>query len=251
MKIAQVVSTYPPYRGGMGRVAHEYVERLRARGEDVHVYAPRYSHVLADPDYVHRVPSPVHIGNAGVVPSLYHRLKGFDVVHLHYPFFGGAEPTIVRKAIKDDQKLVITYHMDAVAGGLRGAIFRAHRRLLFPWLMARADRILVSSQEYAQTSALAELPWALERVEVHPFGVDLERFHPGDEPELRERLGLVAGGPVLLFVGGLDAAHHFKGLPVLFEALEKIAAIPWTCLVVGDGDLRASLQATVENGPLE
>lgn len=249
MKIAQVVSTYPPYRGGMGHVAHEYAERLRARGEDVHVYVPRYQKVMSDPDYVHRVPSPMHIGNAGVVPSLYRRLKGFDVVHLHYPFFGGAEPVIVRKALRDDQKLVITYHMDAVADGLRGAFFRAHRRLLFPWIMGRADRILVSSREYAETSALAEVPGALEKVEIHPFGVDLERFRPGPEPEARLRFGL-GSAPVVLFVGGLDAAHHFKGLPVLFKALEGVLDLPWQLAVVGDGDLRPSLQATAEAGPL-
>lgn len=244
MKVAQVVSTYPPYRGGMGRVAFEYTERLRARGENVHVFTPRYSRALTDPDYVHRVPSPLTIGNAGVVPSLFTRLKGFDLVHLHYPFFGGAEPVIVRKAIRNDQKLVITYHMDAVADGVRGAFFRAHRRVLFPWIVARADRILVSSREYAQTSALADVPGALDKVEIHPFGADLERFRPGDEPELRSRLGLDASVPVILFVGGLDAAHHFKGLPVLLAALETMAGLPWACVVVGEGDMRASLEAT-------
>ena len=32
MKIAQVICSYPPYRGGMGNVAYEYTERLRNRG---------------------------------------------------------------------------------------------------------------------------------------------------------------------------------------------------------------------------
>lgn len=243
MKIAQVVCTYPPYRGGIGRVAFEYTERLRARGHDVHVFTPKYKDVEGDPKYVHRVPSPLHVGNAGVVPSLFRRLSGFDVVHLHYPFFGGAEPAIVGKALRPDQSLVMTYHHDPVVTGIRAAIYEAHRRLLFPWLVNRAEKILVSSREYAETSDVSGVPGAMDRVVELPFGVDLERFHPGSYPEGRVKLGWRDDVPVFLFVGGLDAAHHFKGLPVLIEALKGLAEYPWRCVVVGDGDLRATYEA--------
>ncbi len=246
VKIAQVVCTYPPYRGGIGRVAHEYTERLRACDFDVHVFTPRYNPVDGDPAYVHRVPSPVHIGNAGVVPSLVRRLSGFDIVHLHYPFFGGAEPAIVGKALRHDQKLVMTYHHDPVVNGIRGAIYEAHRRLLFPWLVNRAEKILVSSRDYAEVCDLKEVHGAMNRVEVMPFGVDLERFHPGSEPELRSALGWRDDLPVFLFVGGLDPAHHFKGLPVLLEALEGLKDYPWRCVVIGDGALRATFEANAE-----
>ncbi len=238
LTIAQVVCTYPPYHGGMGRVAFEYTERLRARGHNVHVFTSRAEEVTDDPKYVHRIPSLLHIGNAGVMPSLYHRLKGFDLVHLHYPFFGGAEPTIIRKALRDDQGLVMTYHMDATAGGIRGAIFEMHRRMLLPWLVGRVDRILASTKDYIETSAIAQLSGALDRVEIHPFGIDLDRFHPGDESELKAQLKIPSQVPVLLFVGGLDKAHHFKGVGVLLEALKGLVDQPWHTLIIGNGDLR-------------
>lgn len=244
MKIAQVVCTYPPYRGGIGRVAFEYTERLRERGYDVHVFAPRYEDVKDDPKYVHRVPSPLHVGNAGVVPSLMNRLSGFDVVHLHYPFFGGAEPTIVGKALRHDQRLVMTYHHDPVVAGLRAAIYEAHRKLLFPWLVGRADAILVSSREYGESSDLKGVNGALDRMKVMPFGVDLGRFRPGREDARRKAFGWRDDVPVFLFVGGLDPAHHFKGLPVLIEALATLVDYPWRCLVVGDGSMRPGLEAS-------
>jgi glycosyltransferase involved in cell wall biosynthesis len=246
MKIAQVVCSYPPYKGGIGRVAYEYTERLRARGANVHVYTPRYKKVDGDPPYVHRIPAHVQIGNAGVVPSLYKRLKGFDVIHLHYPFFGGAEPTIVRKAIRDDQGLVMTYHMDAAANGLKGMVFNAHRKLLFPWLVNRADRILVSSQDYADTCALKDVPEVHDRIEIHPFGVEMDRFYPGQEPDIRKQLGIPEGSPTFIFVGGLDPAHAFKGLPVLFEALSDLPNNKWHGIIVGSGSLRASFETTVK-----
>lgn len=245
MKIAQVVCSYPPYRGGIGRVAYEYTERLRARGHNVHVFTPRYKKVENDPKHVHRVPSPIHVGNAGVVPSLFKRLSGFDLIHLHYPFFGGAEPTIVRKAIRADQGLVMTYHMDAVASGLKGAIFSAHRRLLFPWLVSRADRILVSSQGYADTCALQEVDGIQDRIEIHPFGIDATRFTPGREDELRRHYGIPLDAPTFVFVGGLDPAHHFKGLPELFQALDLVKNEEWHGVIVGEGSLRQSFEEMV------
>lgn len=247
--IAHVVCTYPPYRGGMGGVAFEYVERLRQRGYNIHVFTIQDKEVEDDPRYIHRIPGIVQIGNAGVLPSLFHRLSGFDLVHLHYPFFGGAEPVIVRKALRQDQGLVMTYHMDASASGVKGALFSAHRRLLFPWLVNRVDRILVSSLDYAQHSSLHELE-VEDRIEEHPFGVDLNRFYPGSETHLRAKLHLREDMPVLLFVGGLDEAHAFKGLPVLLEALERLLARPWHLLIVGDGNLKSLYQEQARNAEL-
>ncbi len=244
-KIAQVVCTYPPYRGGMGGVAFEYTERLRERGYNVHVFTAKQSGVTEDPSYVHRIPSILSIGNGSVMPSLYKRLSGFDLIHLHYPFFGGAEPTIVRKAVRHNQGLVMTYHMDAIAGGLRGAMFSAHRRVLFPWLVNRVDRVLVSSMDYAETSALTEVKGAMDRTEVHPFGVDLKRFSPG-RSLIRDAFVPDGETPLLLFVGGLDAAHHFKGVAVMLAALRKLTELPWELVIVGDGDLREGYEKKAE-----
>jgi len=238
LKIAQVVSTYPPYRGGMGAVAFEYTERLRNRGHNVHVFTPRYEKTVGDPDYVHRVPSPLHWGNAGVVPSLAYRLKGFDLVHLHYPFFGGAEPLIVRKYLQPHQPLVMTYHMDNKSSGFKNLIFDAHRRAILPWIVERADKILVSSREYADTCALSKIPDAADKISILPFGIDVERFHPGRDDVFRTALNLPLETPVLLFVGGLDQAHYFKGLSVLIEALAELKEKTWQLLVIGDGNMK-------------
>ena len=245
MKIAQVVSTYPPYRGGMGAVAFEYTERLRSRGHNVHVFTPRYEKTIGDPEYVHRVPSPVHWGNAGVVPSLAYRLKGFDLVHLHYPFFGGAEPLIVRKYLQPHQPLIMTYHMDNQSHGWQHLIFDAHRRAILPWIVERADKILVSSEDYAETCSLHAIPGAREKIVIMPFGIDLERFQPGRDEAFRTALDILPETPVLLFIGGLDRAHYFKGLSVLIEALAELKNKAWQLLIIGDGDMKDIYAAQV------
>jgi glycosyltransferase involved in cell wall biosynthesis len=245
MRMAQVTPVYPPQRGGTGQVAFEYTERLRRRGHDVQVFTPSYGHTSGDPDYVHRVPPLFHVGNAAFAPALYRRLGGFDLVHLHYPFFGGSEPTVLRKALAGDHALITSYYMDAIASGVKGRFFQMHQAMVLPWVLSRSDRVLVSSIDYARHSALVATAGALDRVETHPFGIDLDRFHPGADPELRGSLGIPAGEPLLLFVGGLDPAHHFKGFPVLVAALQRLAGERWRLLVVGDGALRGSFEALV------
>jgi len=47
----------------------------------------------------------------------------------------------------------------------------------------------------------------------------------------------------LLFVGGLDRAHYFKGFNVMLDALAGLAAANWRLTVVGDGELRPSYAA--------
>ena len=119
MRIAQIVSTYPPYRGGMGGVAFEYTERLRARGADVEVLTLENKDAQDIPEYVHHIHPLVSVGNAGIAPSLFRHLQEYDILHLHYPFFGGAEPVAIRKLFGRQRALLLTYHMDAVGEGLR------------------------------------------------------------------------------------------------------------------------------------
>ena len=46
MKIAVVVSTFPPYAGGIGNVAFEEAKRLATRGHESVVFTPDYGERL-------------------------------------------------------------------------------------------------------------------------------------------------------------------------------------------------------------
>lgn len=213
MRIAMVTPVYPPYRGGIGHIAKEYTDRLIALGHTVEVFQPT-----------------VKIGNAGFFwPSF----KGFDVVHLHYPFYGGAEPVALLRALKLAPPIVLSFHMDAIAPGWKGKIFDLHRRFKQPFVLQQASKILVSSMDYAEHSSLSTFHDKSKIIEM-PFGVDSDHFSPGQ--------GGARGG--LIFVGGLDSAHIFKGLPILFEALPKLTG-DWHLSIIGEGNLRASFEAEV------
>lgn len=224
MKIAILVSSFPPYAGGIGNAAVAHARMLRERGHEVAVFSPQTSHAR------------FHFGHAAVLPDALRRASEFDAILLEYPFFGTAEPLLVsspwnRGRMKVGDRVVVYYHMDVVGQGLMRPLFALHHRFLFPRMMQSARRVLVSSLDYARTSFLSSLPcyeaWECDgRIAEVSLGVDTTRFTPGTS----------LGGRNILFVGALDRQHYFKGLPVLLQALADVPNAMLT--VVGDGNRR-------------
>lgn len=217
MRVAVVVSTYPPYKGGMGNVAKEHVDALEEAGHSVTVFSPK------------NLRSPIRYGNAAVLPQLAWKLRTFDVVELHYPFFGGAEYVwLWKKIFGKDRKLIVVYHMDTVGKGIFKLIFSLYRKLFLRPVLSAADRIIVTSRDYFTGSQAADFSDD-ERVREVPLSVDAERFSPA----------VARQANTAIFVGGLDKAHYFKGIENLLLAFAQVRKeAPHARLrVVGGGDL--------------
>lgn len=245
----------------MGNVVFEMASGLTAFGHEVEVLTPDYyqpeeiKSATAEPekehtseidervDYATRLKPALQYGNAAFIPQLQKELDRFDLVHLHYPFFGVAN--LVRKwKLRNPKKpLVITYHMDTRAPNWKGMVFKYYSKFWMPKILGAADKLLVSSFDYLNASdprGLFKDKW----IEL-PFGVDTERFAPRPMPEkILLRHNLSSEIPTVLFVGGMDAAHYFKGIPVLLKALflAKNNKTPVQAVLVGDGDLRKDFE---------
>ena len=99
MRVAVVVSTYPPYPGGMGNAAASHADALKAAGHDVTVLSPGRN-----------LRPMFRIGNSACAPQLWWKLRGFDAVELHYPFFGGAEWVwLWKKTFGRGKRLAVTH----------------------------------------------------------------------------------------------------------------------------------------------
>lgn len=236
LRIAIVTPVYPPYRGGIGTVADHDARCLRALGQSVDVFTP-----------THKIPTKIEVGitrlqpfyawgNGAVLFGLISKLRGYDVVHLHYPFFG-SDILAAFAAKLWNIPLVATYHMRPKASGILGFTFRAYRAVLEPFVFRSAKVLFVSSKEYAQEHGVRH-----DHIEVLPFGVDTDRFVPGDRAAARRSFGLQENVPTILFVGGLDRAHYFKGVDVLLAACAAMTQ-PWQLLIVGDGNNRKSFES--------
>ena len=159
MKIAQISCVFPPYRGGIGQVAYHYSLELSKLGYDVTVYTHQQDqkHVNFSEFKVERLKSWFKSGNAALLSGLLKRLKGFDVIHLHYPYFGASLTVWLWKLFHKKQKLVITYHMDFMPKGMFMNIFCIPDRLVRKSLFKMANKIIVTSWDYAEVSDIKNL----------------------------------------------------------------------------------------------
>ena len=263
MKIAHIVCAYPPYYGGMGNVAYQTVEALAALGQDVRVYTPQYyaNNEIKPSDketthhdeststqiaHVHRLAPSFSYGNAARMKQLQTELEDVDIVHLHYPFFGTAGMVRKWRTAKANRRLVVTYHMDTRAPGWKGVIFALYAKYYLPKVLSAADACITSSFDYIRDSQ-AGSHYAANKHIWHelPFGVDTDRFTPRNLPQVwYDQLALDPSKPTILFVGGMDAAHYFKGVDYLLQALKMLhnAHLHFQAVFVGDGSLRQTYE---------
>ena len=244
----------------MGNVVLQTVEELGKRGHSVEVLTPLYKDPLPETieeqyeepamkeqiDYARRFTPSIQYGNAARIPKVKTLLETFDLVHLHYPFYGTANLVRQWKNRNPYTPLVITYHMDTRAPGWKGLIFKWYNKYWMPKILRSADLIIGSSEDYIDVSDARALRDEMpEKWQTLPFGVDTERFMPRERPqEVFDEIGLDISVPTVLFVGGMDRAHYFKGVSVLLKAIKRLQheGVSLQVIMVGDGDLRESYQ---------
>lgn len=244
MKIAVNVKYFSP-RGGAQTYLAYLVEGLLAGGHEVEVYAMEFA---SDFPGVRAVPVSV-----GPLPRA---LRDWA--------FASKSARLLREADHDvvfgEQKL---WHLDVVrpGGGAWGQYFeREMRSLRGQWWRVLAKRLslkeklaqlaekrlyacprlkrVIVNSEGTKAALLGRYPLEAGRIHVVRNGVDAERYHPQRRAErrtaARERLGLVEGDYVLLF---LARNFRLKGLAPLLEALASakasLAPRPVKLLAVG------------------
>ncbi|MBT4277272.1 glycosyltransferase family 4 protein [Candidatus Falkowbacteria bacterium] len=253
MRIAEVVCTFPPYKGGTGQVALDNSKILSKTGHEVVVFTPWLSTRGGSAPggekndkfsfKVKRLTSIFKYGNAAILPQLFWQLKNFDIVHLHLPFYGTAEIVWFMKKIGVlKSKIIVTYHQDALGDGLKGNFFNFYNRYLMPRILNSADRIIVSSFDYIENSKIKSvLQKYKDKFVEMPFGVDLDFFKLREKSKsLMKKYNISKQEKIILFIGGLDKAHYFKGVNNLIKAFYKVLkSFPDARLVIiGSGDLK-------------
>jgi len=145
--------------------------------------------------------------------------------------------------------------MDNRASGLKGLFFMFYASYWLPKILGVADVLIASSLDYIAASDAAKLyEDQTEKWIGLPFGVDIERFQPQVKPaDLFLTYNLDPQKPTLVFVGGMDSAHYFKGVDVLLKALllAKKNGSEFHAVLVGDGELREKYELTAQGYGLD
>lgn len=239
--IAHITATFPPYWAGTGNVAYHNARLLHEQGHDVTVFTASTSTdgTMAFPFPVVRLPPLFRLGNAPFTPRLLKSLRGFKLLHLHYPYIFGTEFALLA-ARYYRIPLVVTYHNRLTEDKLlKRFLFGIYNATAEPTLLCQATRLLAVRREHF-LSLFPQQPFPVEELS---NGVDTDLFAPVDKAQARAALGLQTDAPIALFVGALDQAHRFKNLHGLLEAFANVPLQNARLHVVGEGNLRPSLEA--------
>jgi len=256
MKIAMVTPVFFPYRAGIGNVAENEANELAKNGEDVFVFTPRFNQSemeeKKDGYQIFRLRPFFKFGNAAWINN-FSGVEERDIIHLHYPFIGGVG-AVLRLAKKCRKPLVVTYHMDLIGRGWQKIFFKIYTFFTLPKIVKTAQKIIVSSWDYAEHGLLKKyVKKNRDKFVGIPFGIDLSKSAIDISKEgAREKLDIDKDLKIALFVGAMDKAHYFKGVNLLLEAFKEVnKEIGKTRLfLVGAGDLLPYYQRQANNSGL-
>lgn len=252
MKIAHLVTVFPPYKSGIGNLCYQEVMELVKLDHEVTVFTPDYGGTKlpitnGKLQIIYLKPA-FKYGNAALVPSMVKELNNFDVIHLHYPFIGGAEKLLFSKIKKP---IIIQYHMDLGMPKAFSFLIKPYNLLIAKNIFKKADKILVSSYDYAKSSRQLGnfFKKNKEKFIELSYSVDANRFKPQvKRNDLLKKHNLTEKDKIILFVGGLDKAHYFKGIDILLQATadSRLKILDLRLIIVGKGSEKTKYEKLAE-----
>ena len=260
-----ISDVYFPRVNGVSTSIRTFAESLRAEGHSVHLIAPQYaslpdSGLAADEAWITRIEARKIVFDPEDYLMKWSALTAYietlhpgdyDLVHIHTPFI--AHYAGLRIARKLQVPVVETYH----------TFFEDYMHHYLPWVPRKlAVNIArwVSRRQCQQVdmvvSPSAQMRDVLQQygvttpVSVIPTGLDASRFVPGDGAVFREKYGIPAHRPLLLFVGRVAFE---KNIQFLLEMLSLVIQDhPEALLVItGEGPAEAMLKKMTRDHGLQ
>lgn len=238
LKVLHIYRTYfPDTQGGGEEVIRQICLNTRPHGVESRVFSlspkPSPTPLVRPEGTVYQAQQHLEVASCGMSFS---SCKGFrqqaawaDVLHYHFPWpFGDVlhlfNPGVTAKPT------AICYHSDVVRQKM---LFKLYKPLMHRFL-ARVDRLVVSSPNYAASSAL--LQEYRDRVAVIPIGINEDQY-PAPNPQAVADFRRRFSSNFLFFVG---VFRYYKGLRFLLEAARNTQA---PIVIAGTGPEEETLKA--------
>lgn len=245
MRILHISKYYYPYMGGVENICKYLVEGEKRHEEAVVCFNDKCKDVVDEVNgvKVYRVGTWVNIARQALSLSyftvLHKAIKDFrpDVIQFHWanPFPAAVLLTMIPK----NAKLVIHWHMDII----KQAKIYPFIKPVETALLKRADRILVTSPSYRDTS-LPLQPYK-HKVRILPNAMDDTSFilREGDDARIEAIRKKYNGKKIVFFVG----RHiQYKGLPYLIES-ERLVKSECEFVIAGNGPLTEELKSQCQS----
>ncbi len=244
MRILQLGRFYPPDVGGIETVIFEIAEGLNASNIICDVLCSNKSNKLDISNVgkykVIRSPSLTHILSTSISPFLILQLRkiinDYDIIHLHHP---DPMATLALLACRPRQKIVVHWHSDIVRQKIALVFFRPIQEML----LRKADRIIVTSQNYLDTSE--HLQKFKSKSTVIPIGINAEM---SSNQEKLDSLRAKYNNKTIVF--SLGRHVYYKGFEYLIDSALYLSN-DFVIIIGGDGPLTSALRQRIKEKGLE
>ena len=263
MNIAMFTNNYFPFIGGVPISIERQTRGLRSLGHTVHVFAPRYPSVgsAADDAFTHRFNLLTYykskVFDYAVVNIYSKKIErefvkhGFDVVHVHHPFWMGSVG--VRLGKKYGIPVVLTYHTRFdhyyhYVPFLKKIFKNIISHRIVKNFAERCDAVFAPSGSSRDYLAGLEITTPII---VTPTGIDLAPFEK--KPDEKFRRAYAPDGSALLC--SVSRLAREKNIFFLVECLEYLKnnhpQTPFRCVIIGTGPERAEIGRAIERAGLK
>lgn len=237
---------YPPEWGGTEQVTQTLANGSATHGMATSVIAftkHNESDELLDGVEVHRRKTNAILSSQPLSISwlwtAIRKIRKFDIVLIHSPNFLAVLALFV---MSRRQRLVTYWHMDVVGKKVLKALVTP----LQSFMLRRSDVVMVSSQQYADSSPALQ-PF-LDKVKVVSIGIaDPVKDAKAGVPIPESIAAFARGRPIALAIGRLVP---YKGFDQLVMSA-KYSGPEIAIVVVGDGPMRSALLALVQEHGVE
>lgn len=244
MKVLHIGKYYPPFFGGIEKVNFDIVEGLNARGCETDVLCFNHEkgqHVTNEYYRIIRCKTLVNAFSTPISFQIVQKLraihKEYDILHVHLP---NPLATIALQASGFKGKVVLHWHSDIVKQSKLKRLYNPFQK----WVLNRADKIIVTSENYLDASE--DLLAYKAKCAVIPIGIDRDEFI--DNPPFRKNLEQETVHKKVVF--SLGRLVYYKGFQYLIDAAKKLPD-DVLILIGGEGPLDKQLKEVIKSCNLD
>lgn len=241
MRILYVVTGLA--NGGAERVVCDLADAMFERGHEVKI-AYLIGEVITQPEHQEIEIIKVNLSNFKTLLPAYLKLakiiKKFEpeVVHSHM-VHANILVRLVRIAAPVN-KLITTAHSNNEGGALRMLSYRFTHRLA-------NISTNVSKKATQNFESLRAVPYGGMLTVYNGISLDKFRYIPKARVELEQELDINESYKIILAVGRLSDAKDYPNLLKAISLLKQEITYPFKVLIVGDGELRDTIENAVDN----
>jgi len=248
MKILQVSKYYPPFFGGLEKVAYDISENLSDDHISCDILCSNHnkgSSVEDNGKYsITRVPTYGTFMSTPMSPTLLYMLwkmsPNYDIIHIHLP---NPLANLAAFFIRGNAKLLVHWHCDADLHGLKkliGKLYNPFQNML----LSRADKIITTSPKLKAESRY--LQKYLDKTQVVPIGIKLGEL-VATHAKVLEIKDTYKDKKIIFSLGRLVS---YKGYERLINSAQALSD-NYVILIGGSGPLTAPLKNQIKKLGLE